>query len=117
MKRDFQSLRAYEQHLRAAGVPRSLAVQFTGLIPDHAIRNLLPLRLRFALALRDLLGRIGLSARQIATDATTQESTTARGCGMTDEASSGVSPAGRESKQQRKGHASRVNQARPNTRN
>ena len=117
MKRDFRSLRAYEQHLRAAGVPRSLAVQFTGLIPDHAIRNLLPMRLRFALALRDLMGRIGLSARPCATDATTPESTTARGCGRTEEASSGVSPAGRESKQQRKGHASSVGQARPHIRN
>ena len=117
MKRDFQRLRAYEQHLRAAGVPRSLAVQFTGMIPDHVIRNLLPLRLRFALALRGLMGRIGLSARQVATDATTQDSSTARGCGGNEEASSGVSPAGRESKQERRSHAPGVRKARPPIRN
>ncbi|MBH3451853.1 hypothetical protein I5S84_23800 [Pseudomonas putida] len=117
MKRDFQCLRAYEQHLRAAGVPRSLAVQFTGMIPDHVIRNLLPMRLRFALALRGLMGRIGLSDRQTATDATTQESTAARGRGRTEEASSGVSPAGRESKQERRSHAPSVRKARPSIRN
>ena len=113
MKRDIPMLRALERYLRSVGVPRSLAVQFTGLVPDHVIRRLLPWRLRFRLALTSWAVRIGLSARPTATDATTLKSSTARGCAMTDEARSGASPAGRESKHQRKSHAPRADKARP----
>ena len=113
MKRDIPMLRALERYLRSVGVPRSLAVQFTGLVPDHVIRRLLPWRLRFRLALNGWAVRIGLSARPTATDATTLKSSTARGCAMIDEARSGASPAGRESKHQRKSHAPRADKARP----
>lgn len=113
MKRDIPQRRAMERYLRSAGVPRSLCMQFTGLVPDHVIRRLLPWRIRFRLALTRWADRISLSVRPVATDATTLKSSTARGCAMTDEARSGVSPAGRESKQQRKSHAPSVDKARP----
>lgn len=113
MKRDIPRLRALERHLRSMGVPRSLAVQFTGLVPDHVVRRLLPLRARIWLALSEWASRIGLSVGPWSSGATTLKSSTARGCAVIDEASSGASPAGRESKQQRKSHAPSVDKARP----
>lgn len=113
MKRDIPRLRALERHLRAAGVPRSLAVQFTGLVPDHVVRKLLPMRVRLWLALGHWAGMISLLVGLRPSDAKTLKSPAARGCSVTDEASSGASPAGRESKQQRKRHATSVNKARP----
>lgn len=113
MKRDIKLIRSLERYLRSAGVPRSLAVQFTGLVPDHVARRLLPWRLRFMVTLRDWAARMKLSDRPVATDATTPKPRTARGCPTVKEASSGVSPAGRESKQQRKSHAPSVDKARP----
>ncbi|MNI66658.1 hypothetical protein D3C76_886100 [compost metagenome] len=117
MKRDVKLIRSFERYLRSTGVPRSLAVQFTGLVPDHVVRNLLPLRVRVWLALSQWASRISLSVGLLSHDATTLKSMPARGCAVTDEASSGVSPAGRESKQQRKSHAPSVDKARPPFRN
>ena len=134
MKRDIPQRRAMERYLRSAGVPRSLCMQFTGLVPDHVIRRLLPwrirvrlaltvnrpiscsfclqtIKLRFKVGLIRLGDKFGWLHRPQDPHAITLKAPAARGCGVIDEASSGANPAGRESKRQRKSHAPCVNEA------
>ena len=134
MKRDIPQRRAMERYLRSAGVPRSLCMQFTGLVPDHVIRRLLPwrirlrlaltvnrpiscsfclqaIKLRFKVALIRLGDKLGWRHQPRNPYAKTLKASAARGCEVIDEASSGANPAGREIKRQRKSHAPSVNEA------
>lgn len=97
-------VRALERQLRSMGVSRSKSTLIVGKLSDISLKRLLPWHLRIKLAVAVIWIKITRPGYSDSAAAKTSEILPARGCAGLKKASSGESPAGRDSKKQCRNH-------------